>query len=283
MRISPRPAALAALLLSVLTLAACERGTAVTDRVAVVNGRAISTQTFDAFVARRSGGTGNLSEADRADLLNQVISIELLMQEAMKRGLDREARTAGELAVQRATLLANAAIRAHLEENPITDEAIQAAYAAKAADMAQTEYKARHILVPSEAEALDVISRLKRGQNFERLARSRSTDQGSAPQGGDLGWFVPAMMVKPFSDAVVALAPEGVSETPVQSQFGWHVIKVEGKRDLPAPPLEQMRERLKGELQNQAVEAFINGLRGAAEIDAPGIETPVTEPETTEG
>jgi peptidyl-prolyl cis-trans isomerase C len=284
--IAYRLSALAAVL---LIAAGCDRGTAVAERVAVVNDRAITQQTFDAFVARRTNGTGQLSEADRKDLLEQVISIELLMQDALKQGIDRETRTAGELAVQRATLLANAAIRAHLDANPITEEAIKASYDAKVKELAQVEYKARHILVPSEAEAKDVLARLGRGSKFETLARSRSIDTGTAQQGGDLGWFVPTMMVKPFADAVLALGDGGLSKAPVQSQFGWHVILVEGKRDVPPPALEELHERLKGELQNQAVEAYINGLRGAAKIEtvepavAAAEPAPEAEPATPAG
>lgn len=260
----------------VALLTACESGPGLESRVAVVNGKPITKPVFEAYVARRSGGAA-MSAEDRADLLNQVISIELLMQDALKQGLDREAATANELAVQRATLLANAAIRAHLDANPVTDDAVRAEYQKRAGELAQTEYKARHILVPSEAEAREVIAQLDRGTKFDRLARNRSTDEGSANQGGDLGWFSPQMMVKPFADAVIALGEGGRSKTPVQSQFGWHVILVEGKRALPPPPFEQLEARIKGELQNQLVEAYINGLRGAAKIETID-EAPAASP-----
>lgn len=279
-----RPATFPGALLIVL-LAACEPGPGTDSRVAVVNGKPVTQKVFDAYVARRSGGSGQISEADRRDLLNQVISIELLMQDALAQGLDREARTAGELAVQRATLLANAAIRAHLDANPVTDAAVKAEYDRKAKELAQVEYKARHILVPSEAEAKEIIGQLERGGRFDRLARARSTDEGTAQQGGDLGWFVPRMMVKPFADAVAALGDGGLTKSPVQSQFGWHVIQVEGRREMPPPPFEQVRDRIKGELQNQAVEAYINGLRGAAKIETldGAEEDPAAAPEAADG
>ncbi|WP_445941966.1 peptidylprolyl isomerase [Pseudotabrizicola sp. L79] len=152
----------------------------------------------------------------------------------------------------------------------VTDEALQAAYEAKFADMApQKEYNAAHILVDSEEKANELKTQLDGGADFAELAKANSTDTGSGANGGDLGWFGLGMMVKPFEEAVVAAEP-GKVVGPVQSQFGYHLIMVKETRVAEAPSLDEMRDELASEIEQAAVQAHITALTEKADVTRPG-------------
>ncbi|NUB45414.1 peptidylprolyl isomerase [Fertoebacter nigrum] len=152
----------------------------------------------------------------------------------------------------------------------ITDEALQAAYDARFKDAApQTEYNASHILVAEEARAIELKAEIDGGADFAELAIANSTD-GAAAGGGSLGWFGLGMMVKPFEDAVVAMQP-GEVVGPLQTQFGWHLVKLNETRIAEAPPLDALREELAAEIEQATVEAHVKGLTDAATITRPGI------------
>lgn len=255
----------ATLLLATLALAlvaGCER--VPPDAVAVVNDKPIKRYTFDAYVARHA--QQELSDEQRGQLLDQAINVQVLAQEALRQKLDYDPSVAGDIEVLKMMRLANALLRKHMTDHPITEEALRAEYERRTAKFREPEYRARHVLVPSEAEARDVIKQLDRGVKFDRLAKSRSIDQGSAVNGGDLGWFTRTTMVATFTDAMLALENGKYTKTPVQSQFGWHVILKEDERMREPPAFEQVREQLEGGLQEQTVEAYINGLREKAKI-----------------
>ena len=153
----------------------------------------------------------------------------------------------------------------------VTDDALKAAYDAKyGAAAAGTEYHAAHILVPDEAKARDLKAELDKGADFAALAKANSSD-GSAANGGDLGWFGPGMMVKPFEDAVVGLKPGAVSD-PVQTQFGWHLIRLIETRKAEPPKLDDVRDALAQEIQQAAVVAKVDALTKAATITRPGAD-----------
>jgi len=253
---------LVALLLA-LSLVAC-KDRVPDDALATVDGHQLRRATFDSYLARHS--QEQIDEAQQAQLLDQAINVQVLAQEALRLKLDRDPKVAGDIELQRQMRLANAAIRQHLEANPVTDAALAAEYETRAAKLREPEYKARHILVPSEAEARDVIRLLERGSSFQRLAKARSIDPGSASQGGDLGWFTAGTMVAPFAQAAAALDKGKFTKQAVRTQFGFHVILLEDQRMREAPPLESIAEQLRGALQERTVEAYINGLRGAAKI-----------------
>lgn len=152
----------------------------------------------------------------------------------------------------------------------VTDEALQAAYDEKYANApAAKEYSAQHILVESEEKAKELKAQIDGGADFAELAKANSTDTGSAVNGGDLGWFGIGMMVKPFEDAVVAATP-GTVVGPVQTDFGWHIIKVNEARDAAKPAIDEVREELAADLEQKAVEAHVTELTGKAEITRPG-------------
>lgn len=155
-------------------------------------------------------------------------------------------------------------------QGAVTDAALQAAYDTRFKDAApQTEYNAAHILVDSEAKALDLKAQIDGGADFAELARTNSSD-GAAQNGGDLGWFGLGMMVKPFEDAVVTMKA-GEVKGPVQTDFGWHLIKLTETRVAAAPTLDELRDELAGEIEAKAVEDHIKTLTDGAQIEKPGI------------
>jgi len=166
---------------------------------------------------------------------------------------------------ERRTILANQAIRA-IAEGAVTDEALQVAYEAQFASAEpETEYNASHILVETEEEATAIIAELEGGADFAALAEERSTGP-SGPNGGMLGWFGAGAMVAPFEEAVVALEPGSIS-APVETQFGWHVIRLNETRLAEAPPLDAVRDELVEQLQREAVDARLAELTESGEVD----------------
>lgn len=154
----------------------------------------------------------------------------------------------------------------------VTDEAVAAAYEAEYADAEPTqEWDASHILVESEDEAKALLEELQAGADFAELARAKSTGP-SGPNGGELGWFGPGMMVKPFEDAVSGMEPGDVAG-PIETQFGWHLVKLNDARMKGAPPLDEVREEIVSKLENDAVEKALATLLGAAEIERADVST----------
>lgn len=152
----------------------------------------------------------------------------------------------------------------------VTDEALQAAYDAKYASApADTEFRAAHILVDSEEKAKELKAQIDAGGDFAELAKANSTDTGSGANGGDLGWFRKGMMVKPFEDAVVAMKPGTVSD-PIQTNFGWHIIKLDETREAAKPTIDDVREELAAEIEQKAVEAHIAKVTADAQVTRPG-------------
>ena len=195
-----------------------------------------------------------------------MITQELLVQEAEKQKLAEDPEVALQLDLVNRNLLATAAVRKKLDEYQPSDEDIQKEYETVAKAMQQTEYKASHILVDSEEEAAELIQKLDEGADFAELAKERSKDS-SASQGGDLGWFTTDIMVKPFGDAVASQEKGAHSKAPVQTQFGWHVIKVEDTRQGIPPSLDQLRPQLSQSLRGRVIQDYLKALRDKAEIE----------------
>ncbi len=202
------------------------------------------------------------------DVLFQGVMDQLIRQQLLAETVTEvPARVEMALANQRRSLLAGEVVQS-LVDGAVSEEALQAAYDAMFSAEPQQEYNAAHILVETEEEARAILDRIAAGEDFGDLARELSQDPGSGAQGGDLGWFTRGMMVAPFEAAVVALEPGALSE-PVETQFGWHVIRLIEVRDQVPPPLEQVRGALEEQVQTQAVEARLAELEAAAEIVRP--------------
>jgi peptidyl-prolyl cis-trans isomerase C len=204
------------------------------------------------------------------DALFKGIMEQLIQQVALTQSVEGDLTKRDTIAIEndRRGYLSGVALQS-VVKSAVTDEALQAAYDARFKDAApQTEYNASHILVADEARAKELKAEIDGGADFAELARANSTD-GAAQNGGELGWFGMGMMVKPFEDAVVTMKP-GEVVGPVQTQFGWHLVKLNETRIAAAPTLDEMRDELASELEQKAVEAHITELTGKATVTRPG-------------
>ncbi len=174
------------------------------------------------------------------------------------------------------SVLANAYVQDFIKNNPVSDEMLKAEYERIKATVTGTEYKARHILVEKESEAKDIIARLNKDPGaFAKLAAERSKDPGSKARGGDLGWFDPRRMVPEFGAAVGKLEKGKFTETPVKTQYGYHVILLEDAKPIEAPPLEEVKPQLTQQLQQQSWKKHMDALKAAAKIEVAGAAAPV--------
>jgi peptidyl-prolyl cis-trans isomerase C len=232
-----------------------------------VNGQPVTGEMFGLYYTDRMQkipGAKNTPEYQNK-AINELINIVLLSQAAAADGMMDRPEVATALELQKDQLLSRLALQNHAAQNQPTDEQLKAAYDEKFAGQSNEEFKARHILVKSEDEALAVIETLNGGADFAELAKERSTGP-SGKNGGDLGWFDGGQMVKPFSDAVKAMEPGSVSNAPVQTQFGWHVILLEEKRAKEPPTFDSVKQQLASDAQRQDLATYVNSLREKAQV-----------------
>jgi peptidyl-prolyl cis-trans isomerase C len=255
---------------SVFMAAALVTGAVAAQNVAVINNRPIPKAREDAFVKFATSQGQQDTPQLREMIRNELIRREIFMQEAQRRGISEKADVKFQLDLQRQNVIIQALMRDEMEKSPITDAQVQAEYDKQKAAAGAKEYRARHILVEKEDEAKSIIDQLKKGAKFEELAK-RSKDPGSAANGGDLDWAGADAYVKPFSDAMTKLAKGGLTETPVQTQFGWHVIRLDDVRDTQFPPLAQVQGQVREMMQQQRVQAFVEDLRKKAEAGSPDL------------
>lgn len=231
--------------------------------IATVNGAEITAADRD-LVSQQLIARGQ--QADEARITEELINLELMQQEAVKRKLDQSADVLAQLDMLRTRVLANAAITAIGDDIVLTDEEINAEYEQQVAKLDLQEFKASHILLEDEASAKAVIEELGKGADFAELAKEKSTGP-SGPNGGDLGWFNAKSMVPEFSAAVAAMQPGDVSSEPVKTQFGYHVIKLMETRKSEAPQMDQVRGEIERILRQGKLAKKIDELRAAASID----------------
>lgn len=233
------------------------------DVVATVNGEPVTATQLEMYAARRGAPE---SPDQRRGLVDDLISIELLVQAARRDGVHERPDIAAQIRMQRDALLAQTVIRERIDADPITEEELQAEYEKYMDEGVSEELHARHILVEEEALARRLIQQLDDGADFAELAAEYSID-GSAEQGGDLGWFDPEMMVAPFARAAGELEPGTYTPEPVETRFGWHVIRLEDRRSGEPASFEEMRGELENFLQSERIESWVNELRESAEIE----------------
>ncbi len=247
------------------TIAVLLTSTASAQAVATVNGVDIEQATFDQYLQTRTQKPITEATAEeRAEVMKELTDIYLLTTMPKAAELAKDPTIAAQIELQHRGVLAQAVVSDWLQSNPATDEEIQEAYAAQTLLTPDLQFKARHILVETQAAATDLIEQLDEGANFEELAKANSTGP-SGPSGGDLGWFSPNQMVKPFSDAVSGLENGAYTKQPVQSEFGWHVILREDSRDNEPPPLESVRDAVKQGVEQGKFQAFLEELRSEYE------------------
>lgn len=235
--------------------------------VATVNGKPIPQSLVDSIADNMAKQQGQPVTPQLKDMVKkELIDREVVVQEADKIGLDKTPQVQDELRIARQNILIRALFDSYLQKHPITDADIKAKYDAFAKNFGNTEYKAQHILVPSEKEADDIIAQLKKGAKFSDLAKKYSKDTGSAANGGDLGWSTANNYVPPFAEALTKLKPGQYTQQPVQSQFGWHIIKLDAERPAKPPALEQVKPQIRAELQREVIAKYRAELRAKAKI-----------------
>ncbi|WP_456374619.1 peptidylprolyl isomerase [Thiolapillus sp.] len=276
---------IAAMAMSALlpTLAQAEEKPASTPRtpepqtIVTINGYAVSDLEVLAFNALQGNQNKLDSQKAQVQLLNQLVNTTLLAQAAQKEGVDKLPQVVAALKMAKIQVLAEAKVNDYFAKHPVTDEEIKAAYDKKFTKEALQEYKVSHILVKEEQEAKDIIAALEKGGDFAELAKVHSLDS-SKDAGGELGWVGRNQVVKPFGDAMSKLEKGKFSKTPVKSQFGWHVILVEDTRAQQPPPLDQVKEQFRAQLQQQQLAKLVTEMRKQAKVEVAGAEKSTKPP-----
>ena len=248
-----------------LILAATFSGSfAAADTVFTVNGTAVDSAVIDIYFESRLGQPGTQPTPDqRTALIAELRDIYLLSTQDLAVQLASETKLSAQIELQRQSAIAQAAAANFFENVVVSEEEILAAYAEQIKTAPPLQFKARHILVASQGEAIDLVAQLDDGADFEELAKEKSTGP-SGPNGGDLGWFSPDQMVAPFSTAVAAMEDGRYTSEPVQTQFGWHVILREESRESEPPTLESAREAINQQVKQKKFEAHLASLRTSA-------------------
>lgn len=255
----------AALLTAVSTSGVMAKDKATDDAVlATVNGTPIKSSDLDIYMASKGPKAAAGTNPDA--LLEEVVNRELLKQEAVKKGIDKDENFVKAMELQRTNLLVNGLLSDTIAAVDLSDDALKKEYDEQIKNADLNEYKASHILLKTEDEAKAVIKQLKDGADFAALAKEKSTGP-SGPNGGDLGWFQAGSMVPEFAKAVEKMKVGSVSKSPVKTDFGWHVIKLEDKRKIDPPSFEESKNGLKNILANKAVQSYIIKLRDQAKIE----------------
>jgi peptidyl-prolyl cis-trans isomerase C len=242
--------------------------------VARVNGHPIRQGVLDTFLGITKNAPPQLSPMIQNLALQRLIDIQILAQKGRESGLLRSPQARDSLFLQRQVLLANLEIRHYLKTHPITPAQLKTAYAKTVGRMGHHEYKARHILVKTQSQARTIIVDLEHGQHFSTLAKKYSEDT-TAAEGGELGWVSASQETPPFAAALRQLKVGQYTRTPVKTQFGWHVIQLQGKRPITPPSFKQMHNRLLNVLRNKEVSDFITHLRSHAKVKILLKQTPI--------
>ncbi|MDA8415882.1 MAG: peptidylprolyl isomerase [Betaproteobacteria bacterium] len=232
----------------------------------VVNGETIPESRIQ-FVTNMQISRGHAAGADLdRGVRNELVILQLLNDQARKDGLNKDPGLEGQLDFMKQQLTAAAFHDHYLKTHPVSDQALHAEYDRMKAEAGEHEYLTEHILVDNEAEAQAIIAQLKKGGNFEKIAKEKSKDPGSKANGGKLGWAAPGVYDKSFGAAMAKLKKGETTDTPVKSPFGYHIIRVIDIRPLKAPPFDDVKTKLSQALQEQAFGQYIQQLQSQAKI-----------------
>lgn len=240
---------------------------AAAQNLAVVNGKAVPKERAEVLRQQVERSGRPITPEIENQIKEEVIAREIFMQEAQKRGLEASADYKAQMELARQTILIRELFADYQKNNPVTDAEIQAEYDKFVAANAGKEYKASHILVEKEDEAKAIIASLKKGAKFEEIAKKQSKDPGSGARGGDLDWANPSSYVPEFTEALVKLEKGKMTQTPVKSQFGWHVIRLDDVREAQLPKLEEVKPQVAQQLQQQKLIKFQEDLRSKAKVE----------------
>jgi peptidyl-prolyl cis-trans isomerase C len=268
-----------ALVASLALLAACNKapptaatatpGTAPALVVATVDGVVITRPEFDLYEKNllRNAKVQSLTPDQQNQVLDDLITMQIMAAQAEKDGLQSDPDTQAQLALLHMRVMADAESQKFVKSQTPSDADLHAEYETAIGQMDKLEYHARHILVATKEQAEQIIKKLKGGAKFEDVAKAQSTDTGSKNNGGDLGWFTTSRMVKPFADAVKGLKKGEVTPEPVQTQYGWHVIQLEDTREASPPPFEQVKPQLTDAVLRKKLQANVEDMKKQAKIE----------------
>ena len=232
-----------------------------------VNGVTIPASRF-AIMTQQAAGQG---QADNPQVQSQIkdnlIKGEIVAQEAVKAGLDKSPEIMDQLDFVKQQLLVRAYVADYMKKNPIKDEALKAEYNKAKSAEGDKEYKAQHILVEDEKDAKNLIAQIKKGGNFDKLAKEKSKDAGSKDQGGKLEWTMPGNFVKPFSEAMVKLKKGEMTQEPVKTPYGYHIIKLEDTRGAKVPTFDEVKDKIRQSQQQAMMTKLLDDLRAKAKVD----------------
>jgi peptidyl-prolyl cis-trans isomerase C len=248
-------------------LAAFAAAPAFAQNIAVVNGTPIPTSRADALVkqlvAQGQQDSPQLQQAVREELVNR----EILMQEAAREGIANRPDVKAQIAVAQQTVVLRSLIENFVKTHPVSDADVKARYDELVKQNGGgKELHLHHILVDNEQQAKDLIAKIKGGASFEDLAKQYSKDPGSGKNGGDLDWSSPSAYVPEFGAAAEKLKKGEVTAEPVKTQFGWHIIRMDDSRDVAPPPLEQVKQQISQQIQQEKLQAFEEDLKKKAVI-----------------
>jgi len=239
----------------------------IAQNLAIVNGKAVPKTRLDTLAQQVARSGQPVTPELEGQLREEVIAREVFMQEAEKLGLSTSEDFKVQMELARQTILIRELFADYQKKNPVTDADLKAEYDKFAAANGGKEYKARHILVEKEAEAKAIIASLKKGGKFEDIAKKQSKDAGSGANGGDLDWANPSSYVPEFTEALLKLNKGQTTDTPVKSQFGYHVIRVDDIRTAQLPSFEQVKPQIAQQMQQQKLAKFQEELRAKAKVE----------------
>lgn len=240
---------------------------ALAQNVAIVNGKAVPLARVEALAQQVAASGRPVDDQVRAQLKEEVVLREIFMQEAQKRGVGATEEFKTQMELARQTIMIRTLFADHQKKNSITDAVVQAEYDKFVEANGGKEFRARHILVEKEDEAKAIIKSIKGGAKFEDIAKKQSKDPGSGANGGDLDWAAAASYVTEFSEAMVKLDKGQMTDAPVKSQFGWHVIRVDDVRQAQLPPLAEVKPQILQQMQQQQLSEYQRNLREKAKVE----------------
>ena len=237
------------------------------QNIAVVNGKAVPKSRVDTLLQQAARSGQQLPPNAEQQARDQVVLREIFAQEAEKRGIAANADYRAQLELARQSILIRELFEDYRKKNPVTDAEAKAEYDKFKAQASGTEFRASHILVEKEDEAKALIAQIKGGAKFEDLAKKNSKDPGSGERGGDLDFAKPDAYVPEFGKAMAALKKGEMTQTPVKTQFGWHIIRLDDTRDAQFPPFDDVKAQLKQRLEQTKLQDFQENLRKSAKTD----------------
>lgn len=240
--------------------------------IATVNGTPLYQSMVDNFLKQAAMQNAPDTPEVRKAVLEELVGREVARQDAVKQGFNKRPDVKQQVELAEMAIVVNAYLQDFSKSHPATDDMLKAEYDKIKTQMGDKQYQARHILVKTEKEAQDILAQLKKGAKFDKLASSKSLDQGSKENGGDLGFNPPSRFVKPFADAMVALKKGDTTKTPVQTQFGFHIIKLEDVKEMPG--FDEVKANLTPRVQQEQLRKHIEDLRAKAKIEYKGAQAP---------